>query len=78
MIRSHSVGQDVLAFGRELVNKGYTSCWGDVPNPKNHTTFNARTFLQVLPVWSWCAACVVMVRCLACVAVLSRTCLVQH
>ena len=25
---------------------GYTSCWGDVPDPKNHTTYNARTFLQ--------------------------------
>jgi hypothetical protein len=23
-----------------------TSCWGDKPNPKNFTTFNARTFLQ--------------------------------
>jgi len=38
--------QDVLEFARDYVSKGYTSCWGDTPNPKNHTTFNARTFLQ--------------------------------
>ena len=25
---------------------GLTSCWGDVPNPKNYTTYNARTYLQ--------------------------------
>lgn len=23
-----------------------TSCWGDTPNPKNYTTYNARTYLQ--------------------------------
>jgi hypothetical protein len=23
-----------------------TSAWGDVPNPKNYTTYNARTYLQ--------------------------------
>jgi len=38
--------QDVLGFGRDYVTHGLTSCWGDVPNPKNYTTFNARTFLQ--------------------------------
>ena len=38
--------QDVLAFARDYVSKGYTSCWGDTPNPTNYTTFNARTFLQ--------------------------------
>jgi len=38
--------QDVLDFGRNYVSHGLTSCWGDVPNPKNYTTYNARTFLQ--------------------------------
>ena len=28
------------------MSKGYSSCWGDAPDPSNHTTFNARTFLQ--------------------------------
>jgi hypothetical protein len=28
------------------VKKGLTSCWGDVPNPSNYTTYNARTYLQ--------------------------------
>mmetsp|Transcript_75501 Transcript_75501/g.125891 ORF Transcript_75501/g.125891 Transcript_75501/m.125891 type:complete len:569 (-) Transcript_75501:750-2456(-) len=38
--------QDVLEFARAFVAEGYTSCWGDSPDPTNHTTFNARTFLQ--------------------------------
>jgi len=38
--------QDVLDFGQSYVAHGLTSCWGDVPNPKNYTTFNARTYLQ--------------------------------
>jgi hypothetical protein len=38
--------QDVLDFGRDYVSHGLTSCWGDVPNPSNYTTFNARTYLQ--------------------------------
>jgi hypothetical protein len=38
--------QDVLDFGRSYVAHGLTSCWGDVPNPKNYTTYNARTYLQ--------------------------------
>jgi hypothetical protein len=38
--------QDVLDFGRHYVKHGLTSCWGDVPNPKNYTTYNARTYLQ--------------------------------
>mmetsp|Transcript_34118 Transcript_34118/g.82060 ORF Transcript_34118/g.82060 Transcript_34118/m.82060 type:complete len:721 (+) Transcript_34118:677-2839(+) len=38
--------QDVLDFGRHYVSEGLTSCWGDVPDPKNYTTYNARTFLQ--------------------------------
>jgi len=38
--------QDVLDFGRNYVSHGLTSCWGDVPNPANYTTFNSRTYLQ--------------------------------
>eukprot|EP00980_Cylindrotheca_fusiformis_P012752 scaffold3118_cov64-Cylindrotheca_fusiformis.AAC.10 len=38
--------QDVLDFGKHYVSHGLTSCWGDVPNPSNYTTFNARTYLQ--------------------------------
>ena len=25
---------------------GLTSCWGDTPDPTQHTTYSARTFLQ--------------------------------
>uniref|UniRef100_A0A7S0EEX2 Endonuclease/exonuclease/phosphatase domain-containing protein n=1 Tax=Phaeocystis antarctica TaxID=33657 RepID=A0A7S0EEX2_9EUKA len=38
--------QGVVEFGQDFVSKGYSSCWGDAPDPTNHTTFNARTFLQ--------------------------------
>ena len=38
--------QGVAGFGKDFVSKGYSSCWGDAPDPSNHTTFNARTFLQ--------------------------------
>jgi hypothetical protein len=38
--------QDVSDFGKSYVALGLTSCWGDVPNPSNYTTYNARTFLQ--------------------------------
>lgn len=38
--------QDVLDFGTRYVEHGLSSCWGDVPNPANYTTYNARTFLQ--------------------------------
>jgi hypothetical protein len=38
--------QDVLDFGESYVSHGLSSCWGDVPNPSNYTTFNARTYLQ--------------------------------
>lgn len=38
--------QDVLDFAEDVVSHGLTSCWGDVPNPKNYTTYNARTYLQ--------------------------------
>jgi hypothetical protein len=38
--------QDVLDFAKRYVEQGLTSCWGDTPNPKNYTTYNARTYLQ--------------------------------
>jgi hypothetical protein len=38
--------QDVLEWGQHYVSLGLTSCWGDVPNPSNYTTFNSRTYLQ--------------------------------
>uniref|UniRef100_A0A6U1J5H5 Endonuclease/exonuclease/phosphatase domain-containing protein n=1 Tax=Tetraselmis chuii TaxID=63592 RepID=A0A6U1J5H5_9CHLO len=38
--------QDVAEFGEAFRALGLTSCWGDVPDPANYTTFNARTFLQ--------------------------------
>mmetsp|Transcript_16733 Transcript_16733/g.45899 ORF Transcript_16733/g.45899 Transcript_16733/m.45899 type:complete len:514 (-) Transcript_16733:133-1674(-) len=38
--------QDVSDFAQSFVSQGLTSCWGDVPNPSNYTTYNARTFLQ--------------------------------
>ena len=38
--------QDVLDFAEDIVSHGLTSCWGDVPNPSNYTTYNARTYLQ--------------------------------
>ena len=38
--------QDVLDWGQHYVSLGLTSCWGDVPNPSNYTTFNSRTYLQ--------------------------------
>jgi hypothetical protein len=38
--------QDVLDFGLRYVSHGLTSCWGDVPDPGNYTTYNARTYLQ--------------------------------
>uniref|UniRef100_A0A7S2MCS3 Endonuclease/exonuclease/phosphatase domain-containing protein n=1 Tax=Helicotheca tamesis TaxID=374047 RepID=A0A7S2MCS3_9STRA len=38
--------QDVLEFADYYVTQGLTSCWGDKPNPRNYTTFNARTYLQ--------------------------------
>mmetsp|Transcript_51607 Transcript_51607/g.122806 ORF Transcript_51607/g.122806 Transcript_51607/m.122806 type:complete len:594 (+) Transcript_51607:118-1899(+) len=38
--------QYVMDFAKKYNSFGLTSCWGDKPNPKNHTTFNARTYLQ--------------------------------
>jgi len=38
--------QDVMDWGRSYVINSLTSCWGDVPQQRNYTTFNARTYLQ--------------------------------
>jgi len=38
--------QDVMDFGKSYVSQGLTSCWGDVPQSGNYTTYNARTYLQ--------------------------------
>lgn len=38
--------QDVMEWGQSYVELGLTSCWGDVPQKSNYTTFNARTYLQ--------------------------------
>ncbi len=36
----------MLEFAAEYVKLGLTSCWGDTPDPTQHTTYSARTFLQ--------------------------------
>ena len=38
--------QDVAEFGAFYRSLALTSCWGDVPDPTNYTTFNTRTYLQ--------------------------------
>lgn len=38
--------QGVAAFAEFYVSKALNSCYGKKPNPKNYTTFHARTFLQ--------------------------------
>ncbi len=38
--------QDVMEWGQSYSSLGLTSCWGDVPQKSNYTTFNARTYLQ--------------------------------
>lgn len=38
--------QDVTEFGQEYLKYDLTSCWGDMPDPSNYTTYNARTYLQ--------------------------------
>ena len=38
--------QDVMDFGKHYVSHGLSSCWGDVPDPQNYTTYNSRTYLQ--------------------------------
>mmetsp|Transcript_2895 Transcript_2895/g.8544 ORF Transcript_2895/g.8544 Transcript_2895/m.8544 type:complete len:597 (-) Transcript_2895:257-2047(-) len=44
--RGSSSKQGVLEFANAYGKLGLTSCWGDRPDPTNHTTFNARTYLQ--------------------------------
>jgi len=47
---THTIGtsskQGVTEFATAFVADGYTSCWGDAPDPNSPTTFNARTYLQ--------------------------------
>uniref|UniRef100_A0A7S2S644 Endonuclease/exonuclease/phosphatase domain-containing protein n=1 Tax=Rhizochromulina marina TaxID=1034831 RepID=A0A7S2S644_9STRA len=38
--------QGVTAFAQFYTSKGINSCYGPTPNPKNYTTFHARTYLQ--------------------------------
>lgn len=38
--------QSVADWGKHYQKYGLTSCWGDTVNPKNYTTYNARTYLQ--------------------------------
>lgn len=38
--------QGVTEFGEHYSTLGLNSCWGSIPDPKNYTTFNARTYLQ--------------------------------
>ena len=38
--------QGVDEFAQAFRELSYSSCWGDAPNPKSPTTFNARTYLQ--------------------------------
>ena len=38
--------QDVMEWGTSFNSLGETSCWGDIPQASNYTTFNARTYLQ--------------------------------
>jgi hypothetical protein len=38
--------QGVDEFAASFRAKGYSSCWGEMPNSRSPTTFNARTYLQ--------------------------------
>jgi len=38
--------QDVMEWGISYKQNGLTSCWGDIPQKNNYTTYNARTYLQ--------------------------------
>mmetsp|Transcript_27488 Transcript_27488/g.33331 ORF Transcript_27488/g.33331 Transcript_27488/m.33331 type:complete len:581 (+) Transcript_27488:287-2029(+) len=38
--------QDVMEFGRHYQQYELSSCWGDMPDAGNYTTYNARTYLQ--------------------------------
>jgi len=37
---------DVVEWGKSYSKEGWTSCWGDVPEKTNYTTYNARTYIQ--------------------------------
>jgi len=41
-----SAKQGVVGFAEAFRASGYSSCWGDQPDPNSATTFNARTYLQ--------------------------------
>lgn len=38
--------QDVMLWGAHYMTHGLSSCWGDMPQKSNYTTYNARTYLQ--------------------------------
>merc|ERR1712238_275257 len=42
--------QDVLDFAKDVVSHGMTSCWGDVPNPKDFIIFPKDDF-KVIKTW---------------------------
>ncbi|GMH89924.1 hypothetical protein TrVE_jg6430 [Triparma verrucosa] len=44
--KGDSKKQDCMEFGTSYASMGYTSNWGDEPDPKMYTTYNARTYLQ--------------------------------
>ena len=43
---ANSDQQSVVDWGKHYQKYGLLSCWGDTPNPSNHATYNARTYLQ--------------------------------
>jgi len=47
---THTIGssskQGIADFATAFTADGYSSCWGDLPDPTSATTFNARTYLQ--------------------------------
>jgi len=47
---THTIGspakQGVAEFAAAFRADGYSSCWGEQPDPNSATTFNARTYLQ--------------------------------
>ena len=46
MVATPGRKEGIAEFAAAFVARGYTSCWGDAPDPRSHTTFNARTYLQ--------------------------------
>jgi len=45
-VATPGIRQDVMGFGQAFQKHALSSCWGDLPDPKNYTTYNARTYLQ--------------------------------